>query len=101
MTVLVTGATGFVGSAVARKLIGRGEAVRVLARPASDRSNLDGLEVEVAGSARLIAKGVHEPHDGIEDFASPVALADVGKGERSGLQEQAAEHAGKSPRGGQ
>ena len=47
MTALVTGATGFVGSAVARALIADGEAVRVLARPNGDRRNLDGLELEV------------------------------------------------------
>jgi dihydroflavonol-4-reductase len=45
---LVTGATGFVGSAVARLLLGEGVAVRVLARPGSDRRNLSGLAVEVA-----------------------------------------------------
>lgn len=47
MTVLVTGATGFVGSAVARLLLERGAAVRVLARPGSDRRNLDGLDVSI------------------------------------------------------
>ncbi|MCH8138010.1 MAG: NAD-dependent epimerase/dehydratase family protein, partial [Proteobacteria bacterium] len=46
MTALVTGATGFVGSAVARKLIGAGKAVRVLVRADSDRRNIDGLGVE-------------------------------------------------------
>lgn len=47
MTVLVTGATGFVGAAVARRVLAAGEAVRVLARASSDRSNLAGLDVEL------------------------------------------------------
>ncbi len=46
MTTLVTGATGFGGSAVVRALLARGEAVRILSRPGSDRRNVDGLEVE-------------------------------------------------------
>jgi dihydroflavonol-4-reductase len=45
---LVTGATGFVGSAVARTLIAAGHAVRVLARPNGDRRNLEGLSVAIA-----------------------------------------------------
>ena len=48
MTILVTGATGFVGSVVARELLARGESVRVLARPGSDRRNLVGLPLEIA-----------------------------------------------------
>ena len=47
MKVLVTGATGFVGSVVARQLLARGDAVSVLARPGSDRRNLQGLAVTV------------------------------------------------------
>jgi dihydroflavonol-4-reductase len=50
---LVTGASGFVGSAVARQLIAAGWQVRALARPTSPRTNLDlpGLDV-VAGDMR-------------------------------------------------
>ena len=40
---LVTGATGFIGSAVARALVERGHSVRVLVRKTSDRRNLTGL----------------------------------------------------------
>ncbi|MEJ2678858.1 MAG: NAD-dependent epimerase/dehydratase family protein [Gemmatimonadota bacterium] len=48
--VLVTGATGFIGSHVARALVGRGERVRCLVRPGGNRAALDGLPVElVAG----------------------------------------------------
>jgi len=46
--ILVTGATGFVGSAVVRLLLDKGEAVRVLARPGSDRRNLAGMEIDIA-----------------------------------------------------
>lgn len=48
MTTLVTGATGFVGSHVARQLVAAGESVRVLARGGSRRQALDGAAVEWA-----------------------------------------------------
>jgi len=48
MKALVTGATGFVGAAVARALLGAQWQVRVLARRGSDRRNLKSLAVEVS-----------------------------------------------------
>ncbi len=47
MTLLVTGASGFVGSAVVRRLIADGNDARALVRPASRRDNLDGIDVEI------------------------------------------------------
>jgi dihydroflavonol-4-reductase len=43
----ITGATGFVGSAVARELLREGFELRALVRHKSPRTNLAGLEVEV------------------------------------------------------
>jgi dihydroflavonol-4-reductase len=48
MKALVTGATGFVGAAVARALLGAQWQVRVLARRGSDRRNLRDLDVAVS-----------------------------------------------------
>jgi len=45
--VLITGATGFVGSAVARVLAERGFDLRVLVRPSSPRANLDAVDCEI------------------------------------------------------
>lgn len=48
LPVLVTGASGFVGAAVVRRLVDAERPVRALVRSGSDRTNLDGIDVEVA-----------------------------------------------------
>ena len=47
MTTLVTGATGFLGSAIARELLRDGRKIKLLARGNADRQNIDGLDAEV------------------------------------------------------
>ncbi len=47
MKTLVTGANGFVGSAVVHLLLKKGQDVRVLVRPDSDKRNFNGLELDV------------------------------------------------------
>lgn len=47
MKTLITGANGFVGSAVLRLLINDGHEIRALVRPGSDRRNFDGIDLEI------------------------------------------------------
>ena len=44
--VAVTGATGFIGSAVVRQLLARGRTVRALVEPGANAKNLEGMNVE-------------------------------------------------------
>lgn len=47
MKTLITGANGFIGSAVMRHCLEAGHEVRVFVRPGSDRKNLEGYPVDV------------------------------------------------------
>ena len=47
MTTLLTGATGFLGSALARELIKEGQALKLLVRKNTDTRNIDDLDCEV------------------------------------------------------
>ena len=48
MTILITGATGYIGSAVVRELLNQGQDVRCLVRETSSVKNLDGLRLELS-----------------------------------------------------
>ena len=49
MLAFVTGATGFLGSHVARVLAERGAELRLLVRPSSDLRNIEGLKAKPRG----------------------------------------------------
>lgn len=66
MKALVTGATGFIGSAVARNLCACGWSVRVLVRPNSDRAALAGLEVEFAVGDMTDPDSLHAATEGCD-----------------------------------
>jgi dihydroflavonol-4-reductase len=63
--ILVTGATGFVGSAVARKLVRAGNPVRALVRSGSPRFHLDGIDLEFATGDLRDAASVRHSMGGI------------------------------------
>ncbi len=60
MTTLVTGATGFVGGAVARQLVAAGHAVRAMARSGSTRATLADLDVEWVTGDLVTQEGLAE-----------------------------------------
>jgi dihydroflavonol-4-reductase len=63
--VLVTGASGFVGSAVLRALCGKGLTLRVLVRPTSPRGNFADLDVEIAEGDMRSGEDMSRALDGV------------------------------------
>ncbi|HUL58547.1 MAG TPA: NAD-dependent epimerase/dehydratase family protein [Anaeromyxobacteraceae bacterium] len=84
MRVLVTGATGLVGSAIASELVSRGHRVRVLVRPTSDLSNLEALPLEVARGDILDRASVQQAVDGCQAVVHAAGLV----GFRPGMRHQ-------------
>ena len=66
-TAFVTGASGFVGANLVRALLDRGWKVRALARPDSDRGNLEGLDVEIV-DGDLKPESLESGHAGWDVF---------------------------------
>jgi len=66
MKVFVTGATGFIGASLARELLRDGYEVRALARPASDRRNLRGLDLEICEGDLRDSDSLHRGLKGCE-----------------------------------
>ena len=78
MTSLVTGATGFLGSRTAAALCARGEQVRALVRPTSDRRRLEALPVEYAEGDVTNRASVEKALDGVEAVCHAAALYEFG-----------------------
>jgi uncharacterized protein YbjT (DUF2867 family) len=66
MRALVTGATGFLGSHIAERLVARGDEVRALVRPASDTALLQKLGVELATGDVTDPGSLHPAMSGVD-----------------------------------
>lgn len=66
--ILVTGATGFIGSHTVRCLNQRGARPRVLIRPTSKRDNLSNLDVEIFEGDLIEPGDCHRALDGVEQL---------------------------------
>ena len=87
MTVLVTGATGFLGSELARQLCGRGERVRVLVRPTSNLRRLSGLELDVAEGDVTDRGSVERALDGVTQVHHVAAMYEIGASDPARMRE--------------
>lgn len=66
MTTLVTGGTGFVGSHIVRQLVGAGHRVRILVRPSSQMTALQGVVFERAEGDLRDAGSLDRAMEGVE-----------------------------------
>jgi ornithine--oxo-acid transaminase len=84
---LVTGATGFIGGHLARRLVREGQQVRCLTRVSSDTSLLDELDVEIAVGDLTDASSLARATEGctyvfhcgalVSDWATPAQITRV------------------------
>ncbi|MDB5413192.1 MAG: NAD-dependent dehydratase [Rubritepida sp.] len=64
-TILLTGATGFLGASLARELLAQGHAVRALVRPKATRETLAGLDISYALGTITDAPSLRHAMEGV------------------------------------
>jgi dihydroflavonol-4-reductase len=84
--VLVTGATGFLGSHVAHRIAARGDDVRVLVRTTSDRSRLDGIDLDIAEGDVTDQDSVERAVHGVDQVFHCAAVVEFGPRDPSFMQ---------------
>lgn len=86
MKALVTGATGFLGSRVARMLSARGDGVRVLVRQTSDRRRIADLAIALAVGDVTDRESVARALDGMDVVYHCAALYELGARDRDAME---------------
>jgi len=87
MAILVTGATGFLGSHVARKLVERGERVRILLRKTSRTSNIKDIDAERAYGDILDIDSVKEALKGCDTLYHIAGIVSSRKSDYGRMEE--------------
>ena len=83
----VSGATGFIGSAVVRELLAQGRQVRALVEPGADTRNLDGLPVTRVTVDVRDYEGMVRALDGCRSYFHLAAIYEVWMRDRSPIYE--------------
>src|SRR3954447_2476528 len=71
---LVTGASGFIGSSVVRRLLARGQKVRCYVEPGAKLDNLNGLDVEIVTGDVNDRDGIARALDGCDTLYHLAAI---------------------------
>ncbi len=87
MATLVTGGTGFLGSHIARKLVRRGEKVRVLLRKTSRTSNIEDIDAERVYGDILDVNSVKEALKGCDTLYHVAGLVSTKKADYKKMED--------------
>lgn len=74
MRILITGASGFIGSHIARALLGAGQEVRALVRPTSDRGVLKTLPLELFEGDLMAPEALTRACEGVDAVVHAAAV---------------------------
>ena len=87
MATLVTGATGFLGSHIARKLVQRGERVRILLRKTSKTSNVEDINAERVYGDILDVESIRDALRGCDVLYHTAGLVSSKKADQKMMEE--------------